>query len=70
MMSEEQTTVAVQRYLDELAGTRLPSQSSGRFWIGRPVDSTCFAQPSVPGLPTIDATTGEPAARRAPERRG
>ena len=43
MMSEEQTTVAVQRYLERSPGTRLPSRSSGRSWIGPSAGFKCSA---------------------------
>ena len=44
MMIEEQTTVAVQRYLDALAGDAPPSRSSGRSWTGPSAGCKCSAR--------------------------
>ena len=62
-MIQEQTTAVVQHYLEELDGDGPAEPIVRALWTGRSIDSRCFAQPSIPGLPTIDATTSELAAR-------
>ena len=42
-MPDENTTAVVQRYLDELAGERPPSPSSGPCWTGPSVGCTSSA---------------------------
>ena len=64
MMSEEQTTVAVQRYLDALAEDA-PAEPIVRALLDRSVRrlQVLCANLLYRALPTSDATPGEPAAR-------